>query len=151
MVSEAYLSWFFDKEASNYIDYAKTNVNMECLRAYVREKFLSDNALMFGIFLKNTTTHIGNIKFEPIDFKTGTTVMGVLIGDEKWRGKGVFPEVSEVIEKELKKLGLKKVFLGVKKENATAVRAYEKFGYVADSDNYLKLDLNDAVCMVKNI
>ena len=37
--------------------------------------------------------HIGNIKYEPIDFQAATATMGILTGANDWRGKGVGPEV----------------------------------------------------------
>ena len=42
--------------------------------------------MFLGIFLKNK--HIGNLKFEKIDTKKKTSVMGILIGEKKYRNQG---------------------------------------------------------------
>lgn len=150
LISNEYLSWFSkDNESSNYIAYAKKAVTLESLRLYASEKLTSKEALFFGIFTKNNLCHIGNIKFEPINFEAHYAVLGILIGDQEWRGKGVFGEINTALEKILHGEGIKKIFLGVEKENGAAVRAYYKAGYVDDLDNFLKIDLSKAHSMVK--
>lgn len=150
LISNEYLSWFSkDNESSNYIAYAKQTVTLDSLRLYASEKLASEEALFFGIFTKNNLKHIGNIKFEPVNFKAHYAVLGILIGDPSWRGKGVFGEINAALEEVLRSEGIKKIFLGVEKENVAAVRAYYKTGYADDLDNFLKIDLSKAHSMVK--
>lgn len=151
LVSETYLSWFSDKESSTYIEYAKKQTSLEELKVYAKEKLESENALMFGIFSKETSKHLGNIKFEPIDLGSGISVLGVLIGDKEWRGKGLFSEISIALESELKSSGVNLIYLGVEKENKAAVKAYEKAGYINDDENYLNVNRDKSFCMVKRL
>jgi RimJ/RimL family protein N-acetyltransferase len=60
--------------------------------------------------------------------------MGVLIGDASYRGKGVVAEVLIVSANWLRlNRQIREIWLGVDKENASAIRAYEKIGFcVAD-------------------
>ena len=56
---------------------------MKELKAYVSERENRRNVLFLGIFAKKKQ-HIENIKYEPIDYKGKTAVMGILIGDSVW-------------------------------------------------------------------
>lgn len=149
LVTETYLSWFSDSESSTFIEYAKKKTSLEDLKIYVQEKFLSEEALMLGIFSKESKKHLGNIKFEPIDMKKGKAVLGILIGDKGWRGKGLFAEISTALEKELKNCGIKTIYLGGERANLPAVKAYEKAGYINDLTNYLNSNLEKNFCMIK--
>lgn len=151
LVADKYLNWFKDEEVKKYISFSRDDLCKADLELYVDEKLRSSHALMFGIFDKSDSTHIGNIKFEPILPKQSLAVLGVLIGDTNWRGKGVFGEIITTLEKELKTIGIRNIFLGVAKANRSALQAYQKFGFVIDSTNYLKLNLDKSYCLVKEI
>lgn len=151
LVSETYLSWFSDSESSTFIEYARKKTSLDDLKNYVQEKLTSPEALMFGIFAKESYKHLGNIKFEPINLEKGTAVLGILIGDKGWRGKGLFSEISIALERELKTIGIKFIYLGVEKANVPAVKAYEKAGYIDDKRNYLNANLEKSFCMVKEL
>lgn len=68
------------------------------------------NPLLFGIFDKENSTHIGNIKFDQIDFEKKVTVMGILIGNSLWRSKGVGEEVLKTTAKFMNTLGMKTIY-----------------------------------------
>jgi [ribosomal protein S5]-alanine N-acetyltransferase len=65
---------------------------MKALKNYVVERENRQGVSFLGIFTK-VALHIGNIKYETIDHKKKTEVMGVFIGDNSWRCKGVAAEV----------------------------------------------------------
>ena len=151
LVGEEYLSWFSSPETSQYIYYSKQSVSFQGLKDYVKQKFECDNTLFFGIYLKDSMKHIGNIKYEPVDFNLKYTVMGILIGDNNWRGKKVFVEIDNVLKESLKKIGILSIYLGVDKTNEAAIKAYLKAGYEIDHYNFLKLDENNLYTMVKKL
>lgn len=151
LVSESYLSWFSDQEASRHIYYAKNKVTIESLKQYVLEKLNSEDTLFFGIFDKKNHEHLGNIKYEPIDLKMGYAVMGVMIGNQDWRGRGVFSEVDQVLNLELKKLGVQTIYLGVDKENISAIKAYNKSGFSVDELDFLNVQSKNSITMKKVI
>ncbi len=152
LVTETYLSWFEQKNSLDHIEYSKNkNITLLSLKQYVNEKFNSSECLFFGIYDREKNKHIGNIKFEPIDFKQGYTVLGVLIGAAEWRGRGVFTEIFKALSIELKKIGLKKVYLGVSNHNKAAITAYEKAGFSLDVKNESKTDLSKGFSMVASL
>ena len=129
-VTEKYLSWFNgSKEVVEYIAYAKTNADINKLRQYVKEREDRKDVLFLGIFT-DSEQHIGNIKYEPINLKDKSATMGILIGDKKWRGKGVATEVIKDSGKYLKEnYKIKYIDLGVNKDNIAAVSAYKKMKF----------------------
>jgi [ribosomal protein S5]-alanine N-acetyltransferase len=129
-VTEKYLSWFNgSKEVVEYIAYAKTNADINKLRQYVKEREDREDVLFLGIFT-DFGQHIGNIKYEPINLKDKSATMGILIGDKKWRGKGVATEVIKDSGKYLKEnYKIKYIDLGVNKDNIAAVSAYKKMKF----------------------
>ena len=108
---------------------------MEELKAYVSERENKRNVLFLGIFTKKKQ-HIGNIKYEPIDYKGKTAVMGILIGDSDWRGKGVAIEVIKASAHYLaERYGVTTIFLGVNQNNKEAVSVYQKLGFKIKEQN----------------
>lgn len=129
-VTDEYLAWFDDGDAKKYIDYAIEQRSKNDLADFVREKDLRNDVLFLAIFDKINMQHIGNIKYEPIDFQAGTATMGILIGANDWRGKGVGPEVIKGSALWMKgNMGITKFFLGVDHGNLAAVKAYNKIGF----------------------
>jgi RimJ/RimL family protein N-acetyltransferase len=68
----------------------------------------------------------------------GTGWVGLLIGEEKYRGKGIGRTIMEFLELECKNLDLVRIELGVFEFNKGALKLYEKMGYVqfAELDNF---------------
>lgn len=143
-VNNNYLSWLDIEISGGYIDYAKNTITLVDLMQYVKERENQKNILFLAIFDKITNQHIGNIKYEPINFDDKTATMGILIGDKNWRGKGVASEVITASAKYLKKTHhIKMILLGVDKTNIPALSAYQKIGFSIDKkqDNSIKMSL----------
>lgn len=151
LVGEDYLSWFSDPVVTRFIAFSRAGITIEELRAFAAEKLASPEALFFGIFTQDGLRHIGNIKLEPISSIEKYCVLGVLIGAPEWRGKGVFFEIQKALVKALVRMGIEKIYLGVDLVNDAAILAYEKSGYEIDSKNFLEVNAEKAVSMVKHL
>ena len=133
-VNQNYLSWL-NPEINSYIEYAKSNTSMKVLRSYVGERENRQDVLFLGIFTKDKH-HIGNIKYEPINQKNKTAVMGILIGDSNWRGVGVAVEVIKASGDYLvEQYGIETILLGVSRNNKEAIVAYQKVGFKVKDQN----------------
>ncbi len=148
--NETYLGWLNDSAIQRFITSAnKTHTQAE-LSAYVCSRLNRDDVLFLGIFEKQSGKHIGNIKFEPIDTIESYAVLGMLIGDANWRGKGV---ASEVIDASLNTIclqrGIKEIILGVELDNKPAIRAYEKAGFQIEPTEKVSVDPVNAITMIK--
>lgn len=130
-----YLSWMRDIEANLYIKSASEETTLEDLRSYVKFHNDAENSLLLGVFLKSGFEHIGNIKLEPI-VQGHEATLGILIGEEEWRGKGIgFEVISRVIKYSFGELKLHRIQLGVDFNNIAAVRLYEKLGFKPEGKN----------------
>jgi RimJ/RimL family protein N-acetyltransferase len=61
--------------------------------------------------------------------EAGTAWIGIIIGEEFARGKGIGQLVLGYMENEIKQAGLKRVELGVFEFNTNAIKLYQKAGY----------------------
>ena len=129
-VNARYLEWINGSDKSQYINYTNQNRTVDEISTFVTERVNSDTVLFLGIFVRESGEHIGNIKYEPIDFKKSYAIMGILIGEKNWRGRGVAAEVIKASSMWLhNKYGIKQIILGVNTGNIWAIKAYEKVGF----------------------
>jgi len=131
--TQSYINWLIDFRNSGQGLKNNKIITITDLKNYIIEKNNSD-ILFLGIFLRNKILHIGNIKFEPLDYKKNQTTMGILIGDLEWRSKGVFNEIIIDIEKYLVKIGIFKINLAVSKTNLHAIHVYKKNNFKVVKD-----------------
>jgi RimJ/RimL family protein N-acetyltransferase len=104
--------------------------------------------MLLGIFEKSTMLHIGNIKYEPIDFHKHFSWMGILLGEVAYRNMGLAGEVILASSQFLKeKYYINKLKLGVSEKNLQAISAYRKIGFNVESVS----DLEHQLIMVKNL
>lgn len=133
--TEKYLNWLISESRKEFILSASDYQSIESIKEYILNIENSVDAILFGIFENETKVHIGNIKYGPISKDNGSAVMGILIGDESWRGKGVAPEVIRASSKYLhSEMQIKKIILGVKAKNIAAVKSYSKIGFIRVTD-----------------
>ena len=139
-VNQRYLSWL-NLKTSSYIEYANSNSSIEELKNYVSERENRQDVLFLGIFTKEAQ-HIGNIKYEPIDTKSKSAVMGILIGDNDWRGKGVATEVIKASGRYLaEQYKIETIILDVNESNKAAIAAYQKVGFKVKVHNQNRIQM----------
>ena len=129
--SNTWLDWLSDSVAKQFISASTTTANLSALKVYITERLNLDNVRFFGIFDSINGKHIGNIKYEPIDITNNYAIMGVLIGDSQYRGKGVFPEIYKCSSRYIyDTYPVDSIFLGVDSSNISAIKSYEKVGFI---------------------
>jgi ribosomal-protein-alanine N-acetyltransferase len=146
--SPRYLSWLSEGHVLRFINGATGDNQLEELKVYVSQREGREDILFLGIFT-HMGEHIGNIKYEPVDFRLGAAVMGILIGESAWRGKGVAGEVIHASAMWLQKnRGISQIVLGVDRDNLAGIRAYEKLGFVEEEHLLVPVDTALACPMV---
>ena len=131
----AYLSWLRNTLSNPFIESARSTYTESEIADYITSKNCKKDALLLGIYSK-ATDHVGNIKFEPIVKKSQTAVMGILVGDESWRRKGVASEVFAACVPVLNsEFGITEFHLGVNPENIAAINLYFRLGFSLDVTN----------------
>ena len=128
--TERYLGWLIKEAQEEFILSARTFQTIESIRQYINKFESSSIAKIFGIFITTNQEHIGNIKYDSISLTDRSAVMGIMIGEEEWKGKGVAKEVIVGTAKLLRdQLRIESIILGVKTKNKAAIKAYEKIGF----------------------
>ena len=67
---DEYLSWMKNRSDNPFIQGVNERMSLESLIQFIDQKNFREDALLLGIFLREDKKHIGNLKFEPIDFLT---------------------------------------------------------------------------------
>jgi len=148
-VTDRYLEWL--RGTADYISVTAARPARELseLRDYVRARIGRDDVLFLGIFDRSTGLHVGNIKFEPVDSARQFAVMGILIGDHDYRGKGVAAEVLAATSVWLRdNRGINQIALGVSVKNPGAIHAYQKVGFELVDTPLITKSHPDQVTMV---
>lgn len=145
-VSPRYANWLRDRATSQFIT---ARLNIVGLRQYVLERSGRDDVIFLGIFEKGTGLHIGNIKYEPVNSEKGYAVMGILVGEEDWRGKGVAVEaISASVEWLRIHRNIREIILGVDRTNLAAISAYQKLGFIEELSVFVPLASSKSKTMV---
>lgn len=135
-----YISWFEDEEVNKYI--MSSPQSLDSIAEFIAAQNDDPNAYLLGIFDKESGDHIGNIKYHFSDPARKVVEFGVLIGDTRWRRKGVMTEALPVFPKYCAQaFGTKTVLLGVDQDNVAAFRGYEKMGFdIVEKEHYPDVD-----------
>ena len=114
-------------------------------KSYIKKKI---KTIFLAIIDKKNNKHIGNIKYDPIDTKNKFAIMGILIGNPDYRGKEVFKEAFlKTSEHIFYKYKISNIYLGLKKNNLSALNAYKKLGFKIHKSNkssfFMSIDLTN--------
>ena len=135
-LSEKYVEWMNDNEVNKYLE-SGGDYTMQKLYEFLAE-VEKKKILFWAIHLKSDDKHIGNIKIDPINFKHGFAEYGILLGDKLEWGKGFAKEASNlVIDYCFKELKLRRITLGVIKNNLNAIKLYQSLGFKIEG-TYIK-------------
>lgn len=146
-LSENYVNWMNDPEVIKYLE-TGGNYNIEMLKEYLSEVEKKE-ILFWGIHLKDSGQHIGNIKIDPINQKHGIGEYGILMGNRLEWGKGYAKEASIlIINFCFNVLKLRKITLGVVENNTSAVALYNKIGFLVEGRYINHVFYNGSYCNV---
>jgi RimJ/RimL family protein N-acetyltransferase len=126
---DTYLSWLQDVYGNPFIESARADYSMSDLNDFLASKLGRPDVRFWAIFTE-LDEFIGTVKLDPIDFIQGNAWLGIMIGEVSQRGKGYGQMVLEqVAQYSLVTLNLRKLLLGVHKNNLAAVQLYKKQGF----------------------
>jgi len=125
-----YSSWLNDQDTTLYMASGRFPATIESLRKYIEHYNTSKDGMLLGVFLKKNKKHIGNITLHMIDWRNRHGEIGIIIGDEKARGKGYATEAINLIVKHaFDKLNLNKLYAGMIEGNEASRKAFKKIGF----------------------
>ncbi|TMR96399.1 GNAT family N-acetyltransferase [Nonomuraea basaltis] len=132
--SEAMWRWYHDPEVGRWMDGAppiSLAQNLEKGQNRPRNTF---EQMLLGIETLDDPTLIGYVVLGDTDFRHGeATLETIAIGDRDHRGGGYATDALRVICRyAFEEMGLHRLTLWVVADNAAAVRAYTKVGFVEE-------------------
>jgi RimJ/RimL family protein N-acetyltransferase len=84
---------------------------------------------------------VGILWFEKQSMEDEYAQLGIMLGDEKYFGKGIGTKAMELgIKSAENRLNLSKVQLNVRKSNKRAIAVYEKFGFITIGEGVKETD-----------
>lgn len=127
--TEDYVRWMNDPEINQYLESRFYEQSIESCKAFIRS-VSNDNNYQFGIFLKETGKHIGNIKIGSINQYHKYADIGFLIGEKQFWGRGIATEAIKLAtDFAFNTLKLHKLWGGAYSPNIGSVKAFMKNGY----------------------
>lgn len=93
----------------------------------------SSDSLYYVIADKETKEYIGGIDLTSIDAVDKTCVLSIVIGQDKFRNKGIASEAIGLLMKiAFTELKLHKIELNVCEQNIPAIKCYQKNGFIIE-------------------
>ena len=130
-LSQEYVDWLNDSEVYKFLD-SGGDYTLEKLQEYIQAVIQKD-IFFWGIHIRNTGQHIGNIKIDPINHRHGLGEYGIMMGEKSEWGKGYAKESSlKAIDFCFTELNIRKLTLGVVSDNTSAVHLYKKIGFIKE-------------------
>ena len=130
--TEEYVRWMNDPDINQYLESRFYTQTIESTKAFIRS-VTNDNNYQFGIFVKDTEKHIGNIKIGGINLYHKFADIGFLIGEKDYWGKGIASEaVKLATDYAFNSLKLHKLYGGAYAPNIGSIKAFLKNGYLEE-------------------
>jgi [ribosomal protein S5]-alanine N-acetyltransferase len=134
-VTRQYLHWLLDEEVTRYLEvrFSPTQT-LETLESFVASTNASSDSLLLGMFKRDDSRHIGNIKIGPTCRNHSRADVGFLIGERDAWGKGFATEaIAAAAHYALTGLRLAKLTAGCCASNQGSARALEKAGFIQEA------------------
>ncbi|MCS6809512.1 MAG: GNAT family protein [Bacteroidota bacterium] len=129
-VGDTYVAWMNDSEITQYLESRWAVHTKESIRAFVQAMCESPTNVLFGIFLRDTHKHIGNIKIGNINNIHRYADVGLIIGDKESWGKGIASEAITLATRyAFEELNLHKLIAGMYEPNLGSYKAFINAGY----------------------
>lgn len=125
-----YTRWINDLDATRMLGLAPGPMTEEKELEWFEGQAKSEDSMAFTAYERETLQPIGNTSLFEVDFRNGSAVFGILIGEPAFRGKGYGTETTRLmLDYAFTALGLHSVMLTVFAFNPAGVRAYQKAGF----------------------
>ena len=128
-----YKKWMNDKEVHKYTEQKYKKHSLKDIKDFVIKKNKSKNEFLYGIFLKKTKSHIGNIKLGLINFEHKFAEISYFLGEKELWGKGYITKAIKEIIKIARKKKLKKLKAGLYEMNIGSKKVLEKNGFIKEA------------------
>jgi|GEM_PF-3884 len=123
-----YTKWLNDFKTSDYIGRSSQIYTLEAEKEWVKEQ--GKGEYIFSIIDIENDKLIGNCGFIQKDNINRTGTLGIIIGEEEYREKGIGTEVIKILlDYGFNYLNLKSIYLELLGNNERALKCYKKCGF----------------------
>ena len=136
------LKWRNSKAIQGNFIYRKEVTREEHLN-WLKTRVDTGEVLQFIIVEKDSDRPIGSVYVRDIDDERTTGEYGIFIGEEDARSRGYGTETAErIVEYFFDDLKFRKLSLRVFARNMSAIRSYEKAGFIVDGTHRDRININ---------
>lgn len=130
--TQEYANWMNDPDINQYLESKYYTHTIESTKDFLRS-VTNDRNYQFGIFDKETSKHIGNIKLGGINVHDKSADIGFLIGEKSYWGRGIASEAIKLVtDFAFNTLNLHKVWGGAYAPNIGSMKAFLKNGFARE-------------------
>lgn len=127
--AEKYVEWFCDFKTADGIAKSGKMMTVEAEKEWL-ENSIKNNDMNFAIVNLENEELIGTCGFNSIDHQDRTGIVGIFIGEEKYRSNGYGTEALRILlDYGFNYLNLNNIMLTVKSFNERAINCYKKVGF----------------------
>ena len=129
-VSVEYVDWLNDPSISKFLETRHVLWDLATVAEFVKAKSQTADEFLYGMFLRDSARHIGNIKIGPVNPHHPVAPLSLFVGDSLEWGKGYASEAIETVCCfGFEVLDLQKITAGMYALNVASIRAFEKAGF----------------------
>jgi ribosomal-protein-alanine N-acetyltransferase len=142
--TQRYVGWLNDPLVNRYLETRLAGVQtVNMVLDFVRHTNARPNEHLFGIFLRESHLHVGNIKLGPVHPYHRIGDVSLLLGERSQWGKGLASEAIALVTRYgFEQLDVRKLCASMYIANEGSRRAFIKCGYVEEGirKNHYLLD-----------
>lgn len=147
-----FFKWIHDPKTNRYLIGANPPKTLAGEYKWFNALMKNKNECLFSIFAKNDNKLIGNLGLHQINKFHKKCVIGIIIGEGEYRGKGYGTDAMKTALKYcFKTLRMHKIILTVDPENKRGLACYRKCGFkkegYMEDDVYKNGKYHDAILM----
>jgi RimJ/RimL family protein N-acetyltransferase len=127
-----YFKWLRDYDVVKNIGHLEYLMPLQFteVEKYFMDLTDSKNDSFFAVFFKENNTFIGTLKIGHINWRTGVADIGIMIGEKKYRGKGLSQDIIKIgCDYAFKKLSMRKITAGTASGNIAMCKCFERVGF----------------------
>jgi RimJ/RimL family protein N-acetyltransferase len=148
------MSWFERDDLMKFYTNSKNVITKEGLLSFIKKNEVDKTSYTYGFFDCETDEIIGTIKIGPINLHHKISDLVVLLGNDKYRGKGIATmAIGLGQDLAFNSLDIRKLFGGMYESNIPSIKAYLRAGWIVEgrlSDQYLVNDKSEDRLLVAN-
>lgn len=125
-----YVDWLNDPLVNAHLEARFLTHTWKSVKNYIEIANSSPSEYLFGIFLRDDDTHIGNIRIHSPSSESQFGEIGIMIGNSAYWGQGYASEaITLVVSFGRERLGVRRFGAGCHISNYASSAAFQKVGF----------------------